>query len=89
MTSNCCTIVDRKVHVQYLQFQRAIPDDCTSSLTEQNIAIHDHNDAMITFLRTYLQSIIGFQIYVLSYGAISSRPLNYLLCFRDVPELTL
>ena len=40
-------IVDRKDHVQYLQFQRAIPDDCTCSLTEQNIAINDHNDAMI------------------------------------------
>ena len=26
-TSSCCTIVDRKDHVQYLQFQRAIPDD--------------------------------------------------------------
>ena len=25
MTSSCCTIVDRKDHVQYLQFQRAIP----------------------------------------------------------------
>ena len=24
MTSSCCTIVDRKDHVQYLQFQRAI-----------------------------------------------------------------
>ena len=47
MTSSCCTIVDRKDHVQYPQFQRAIPDDCTCSLTEQNIAINDHNDAMI------------------------------------------
>ena len=47
MTSSCCTIVDRKNHVQYLQFQGAIPDDCTCSLTEQNIAINDHNDAMI------------------------------------------
>ena len=40
-------IVDRKDHEQYLQFQRAIPEDCTCSLTEQNIAINDHNDAMI------------------------------------------
>ena len=47
MTSSCCTIVDRKDHVQYLQFQRAIPDDCTCSLTEQNIAINDNNNAMI------------------------------------------
>ena len=39
-------IVDRKDHVHYLQFQRTIPDDCTCSLTEQNIAISDHNDAM-------------------------------------------
>ena len=46
MTSSCCTIVDRKDHVQYLQFQRAIPDDCTLSLTEQNIAINDLNDTI-------------------------------------------
>ena len=36
IASSCCSIVDRKDHVQYLQFQRAIPDDCTCSLTEQN-----------------------------------------------------
>ena len=53
MTSSCCTIVDRKDHVQYLQFQRAIPDDCTCSLTEQNIAINDHNNAMILFIGHY------------------------------------
>ena len=47
MTSSCCTIFNRKDHEQYLQFQRAFPDDCTRSLTEQNIAINDHNDAMI------------------------------------------
>ena len=29
MTSSFCRIFDRKDHVQYLQFQRAIPDDCT------------------------------------------------------------
>ena len=33
--------VDRKGHVQCLKFQRAIPDDCTCSLTEQNIAINN------------------------------------------------
>ena len=53
MTSSCCTIVDRKGHVQYLQFQRAIPDDCTCSLTEQNIAINGHNDAMILYIGRY------------------------------------
>ena len=47
MTSSCCMIVDRKDHVQYLQFQRALPGDCTCSLTKQNIAINDHNNAMI------------------------------------------
>ena len=47
MTSSCCTIVYRKDHVQYLQFERAIPDDCTCSLTEQNITIIDHNDSTI------------------------------------------
>ena len=34
---NLLKIVDRKDDVQYLQ--RAIPDDCTCSSTEQNIAI--------------------------------------------------
>ena len=47
MTFCCCTNVDRKDHVQYFQVQRAIPDNCTCSLTEQNIAINDHNDAMM------------------------------------------
>ena len=42
ITSSFCTIVDRKDHVQYLQFQRAILDDFTCSLTEQDIAINDH-----------------------------------------------
>ena len=46
MISSCSSIVDRKDHVQYFQFQRAIQDDCTCSLTEQNI-VSDHNDAMI------------------------------------------
>ena len=53
MTSSCCTIVGRKDHVQYLQFQRAIPDNCTWSLTEPNIAINDHNDAMILYIGRY------------------------------------
>ena len=53
LTSSCRTIVDMKDHVQYLQFQRAIPDDCTCSLTEQNIAINDHNDAMILSIGLY------------------------------------
>ena len=37
MTLSCCTIVDGKYHVQYLQLQRAIPDNFTCTLTEQNI----------------------------------------------------
>ena len=53
MTSSCCTIVERMDHVQNLQFKRAIPDDCTLSLTEQNIAINDHNDAMILYIGRY------------------------------------
>ena len=53
MTSSCCTIVDRKDRVQYLQFQKAIPDDCTCSLTEHNVAINEYNDAMILFIGHY------------------------------------
>ena len=53
MTSSCCTIVDRKDLVQYLQFQGGIPDDCTFSLTKQNIAINDHNDAIILSIGHY------------------------------------
>ena len=52
-TSSCCTIVDRKDNVHYLQFQRAISDDCTCSLTEQNIAKNDHNNAMILYIGRY------------------------------------
>ena len=47
MTLSCCMIVDRKDNVHYLQFQRAIPDDCTCSLTQQNKATNDPNNAMI------------------------------------------
>ena len=47
ITKSCCTVVDRNDHVQYLQFQRPIPDDCTCSLIEQNIAINDHNDTIL------------------------------------------
>ena len=36
-----------------VQFQRAIPDDCTCSMTEQNIAINDLNDAMIISIGHY------------------------------------
>ena len=53
MTSSCCTIHDRKDHVQYLQFQRAIPDHCTCSLTEQNVAISDHKNEMIRYIGRY------------------------------------
>ena len=47
MTLSCCMIVDRNDNVHYLQFQRAIPDDCTCSLTQQNKAANDPNNAMI------------------------------------------
>ena len=54
MTSSCYTIVDRKDHsVQYLQFHRAIPDNCTCSLAEQNKAINDQNGAMILSIGHY------------------------------------
>ena len=53
MTLSCFTIVYRNDHVQYLQFQRDIPDDCTCSLTEQNIAINDHNHAMFLNIGHY------------------------------------
>ena len=52
-TSSYCTIVDGKDHVQYILFQRAIPDNCIYSLTEWNIAINDHNDALIVFIGHY------------------------------------
>ena len=35
------------------QFKKAIPDDCKCSLTEQNIAINDHKDAMILYIGHY------------------------------------
>ena len=33
--------VDRKDHVQYLIVSKSYSDDCTYSLTEQNIALND------------------------------------------------
>ena len=38
------------------QFQRAIPDNCTCSLTERNIAINDHNDAMLLYRSIQIQN---------------------------------
>ena len=46
MISSCSSIVDRKDHVQYFQFQRAIQDNCTCSLTEQNIVSDDDDDEL-------------------------------------------
>ena len=42
-----------KIMYNIWQFQRAISDDCTCSLTEQNIAINDHSDAMILYIGHY------------------------------------
>ena len=44
MTSSCNTIVDMKDHKHYLSLSKSYSDDCTCSLTEQNIGINDHND---------------------------------------------
>ena len=44
-----CTISD--------SFKELIPDDCTCSLTEQNMVINDHNDAMILYIGT------GFTVF--------------------------
>ena len=41
MTLSCNMIVDRKGHVQYLTVSQSYSDDCTCSLTEQNIALND------------------------------------------------
>ena len=43
MTSSCCTIVDRKDHVQYLQFQRSIPDDCMLGQIRFSYSFYEHN----------------------------------------------
>ena len=39
LTGKICSVSD--------SFKELSPDDCTCSLTEQNIVINDHNDAMI------------------------------------------
>ena len=39
------------------QFQRAILDNCKCTLTEQNIAINYHNDAMILYIGHYRPKI--------------------------------
>ena len=40
-----CTLSD--------SFKELHPDDCTCSLTQQNIAINDHNDAIILYIGRY------------------------------------
>ena len=50
------------------QFQRTIPDDCTCSLTEQNIAINDHYDAMILYTRPKRNA--AYKTYIV-YGGLS------------------
>ena len=44
-------------HAKYLQFQRAIRDDCTCYLTEQNIEINNHYDAVILSIGHYRYKI--------------------------------
>ena len=53
-TSSCNTIVDTKEHVQYLTVSKSYSDNCTCSLTEQNIAINDLNNAIILYIGHYM-----------------------------------
>ena len=53
MTLSCNTIVDTKDHVQYLTVFKSSSENCTFSLTEQNIAINDHNDTIYRALYAY------------------------------------
>ena len=39
--------------MQYLKVSKSSSDDCTCSLTEQNIVINGHNDAMILYIGHY------------------------------------
>ena len=41
MTLSCNLTVDRKDHVQYLTVSKGYSDDCTCSLTEQNLALNN------------------------------------------------
>ena len=47
-------------------FKEVFPDDCTCSLTEQNIAINHYNDAMILSIGhySYKTKHIFFQIAI-------------------------
>ena len=38
-TSSCNTIVDKRDQVQYLTVSKSYSDNCTCSLTEQNITL--------------------------------------------------
>ena len=48
--TTCSTIVDRKDQVQYLTVSKSYSRRLYMFLTEQNIAINDHNDAMILYI---------------------------------------
>ena len=55
MTSSCNFIVDRKDHVQYLTVSKSYSDNCTCSLTEQNIALNNlYHCQMILYMGHYM-----------------------------------
>ena len=48
------TIVDRKDHIQYPTVSKSYSDDCTCSLTEQNIALNNlYYGSMILYIGHY------------------------------------
>ena len=41
--------------MSYLTVSKSYSDDCTCYLTEQNIAVNDHNDAIILYKGHYIK----------------------------------
>ena len=56
MTLSYSMIVDRKDHVQYLAVSKSYSRQLSCSLTERNIAINDHNDAMLLYRSIQIQN---------------------------------
>ena len=58
-------IVDRKDHVQYLTVSKSFSDDCTRSLTEQNIASNDLYDGLKILFKKMTNMYVTCYMYKL------------------------
>ena len=73
MIINCNTIVDRKDHVQYLTVSKSYSDNCTCSLTEQNILKAIKNATGTSVIFHINNSLIHFVFVLTSVPNVGER----------------